>query len=320
MQTNTFNNRKPPLAQRREILAARLPNARPTSRLYNAHMSSPLITPVELAAHLDDPRWVVVDCRFTLTDPAAGAAAYARSHIPGARYANLDEDLARRPGPNDGRHPLPAAEDFAARLGAWGVGNDSTVVAYDEAAGAMAARLWWLLGWLGHDRRLVLDGGFAAWTAAGLPTESRKPDWRPTRFVPRRVANDAVVDVAELPALQAAGGLLVDARAVPRYRGEQEPIDPVAGHVPGAVNRPASINVEADGRFRAPDVLRRELAELLGGRPAGELIAMCGSGVAACQLLLALDVAGLEAGKLYAGSWSEWIRDSNRPIATGPKP
>jgi len=283
-------------------------------------MSSPLISAANLAAHLDDPSWVVVDCRFTLTDPAAGPAAYARSHIPGARYANLDDDLARHPAPGDGRHPLPAAEDFAARLGAWGIGNDSTVAAYDEASGAIAARLWWLLGWLGHDRRLVLDGGFAAWNAAGLPVETRKPAWRPTRFFPRRVADDSVVEAAELPALQAAGSLLVDARAAPRYRGEQEPIDPVAGHVPGAVNRPGSVNVEADGRFRAPEALRRELTELLGGRPAGELIAMCGSGVTACQLLLALAAVGLDGAKLYAGSWSEWIRDPQRPIAKGPNP
>jgi thiosulfate/3-mercaptopyruvate sulfurtransferase len=283
-------------------------------------MTSPLIAPAELAAHLDDPSWVVVDCRFTLTDPAAGAAAYARSHIPGARYANLDEDLSRRPGPSDGRHPLPAAKDLAARLGAWGIGNDSTVVAYDEASGAIAARLWWLLGWLGHDRRLVLDGGFAAWSAAALPVETRAPRWRAVRFAPRTVADDSVVEAAELPALQAAGSLLVDARAAPRYRGEQEPIDPKAGHVPGAVNRPGSVNVDANGRFRAPDALRGELTELLGGRPAGDLIAMCGSGVTACQLLLALAVAGLDGGKLYAGSWSEWIRDPARPIATGPRP
>jgi thiosulfate/3-mercaptopyruvate sulfurtransferase len=283
-------------------------------------MASPLISAAQLATHLDDPSWVVVDCRFTLTDPAAGPVAYASSHIPGARYANLDDDLARHPRPSEGRHPLPDGEDFAARLGAWGVGNDSTVVAYDEASGAIAARLWWLLGWLGHDRRLVLDGGFAAWSAAGLRVETRKPDWKPKRFVPRRVAQDSVVEASELPALQAAGGLLVDARAAPRYRGEQEPIDPVAGHVPGAVNRPGSVNLEADGRFRAPDALRRELTELLGGRPAEQVIAMCGSGVTACQLLLALSAAGLDGAKLYAGSWSEWIRDPKRPIAKGPKP
>ena len=283
-------------------------------------MSSPLITAAELAAHLDDPTWVVVDCRFTLTDPSAGLAAYARSHIPGARYANLDDDLARHPGPADGRHPLPDAADLAARLGTWGIGNDSTVVAYDEASGAIAARLWGLLGWLGHERRLVLDGGFAAWNAAGLPLETKNPAWRPARFVPRGVADESVVQSAELPGLQAAGGLLVDARAAPRYRGEQEPIDPVAGHVPGAVNRPGSVNVGADGRCRDPNALRRELTALLGGRPAGELVAMCGSGVTACQLLLALAAAGLDGAKLYAGSWSEWIRDPKRPIAKGPNP
>jgi thiosulfate/3-mercaptopyruvate sulfurtransferase len=283
-------------------------------------VSTPLITAAALAAHLDEPSWVVVDCRFTLTDPSAGPAAYARSHIPGARYADLDQDLARRPGPKDGRHPLPSAADFAARLGAWGIGNESTVVAYDEASGAIAARLWWLLGWLGHDRRRVLDGGFAAWEAAGLPVETTKPSWPSVRFVPRSVGESAVVEAAELPGLQAAGGLLVDARAAPRYRGEQEPIDPVAGHVPGAVNRPGSANVEANGRFRAPNALHRELTQLLGGRPTGELIAMCGSGVTACQLLLALAVAGLDGAKLYAGSWSEWIRDPARPVATGSDP
>jgi thiosulfate/3-mercaptopyruvate sulfurtransferase len=283
-------------------------------------MSSPLISPEELARRLDDPTWVVVDCRWTLTDPAAGPAAHARSHIPGARYANLDDDLSRRPSPHDGRHPLPAAADFAARLGSWGVGNSTTVVAYDEASGAIAARLWWLLGWLGHDRRLVLDGGFAAWTAAGLPVEARMPRWQPAHFVPRALADDSVVEAADLPALQAAGSLLVDVRAAPRYRGEQEPIDPVAGHVPGAVNRPGSVNIDANGRFRASEALRGELTELLGGRSPRELIAMCGSGVTACQLLLALEVAGLDGAKLYAGSWSEWIRDPARPIATGPKP
>ena len=283
-------------------------------------MSSPLISPEELARRLDDPTWVVVDCSWTLTDPAAGPAAHARSHIPGARYANLDDDLSRRPGPSDGRHPLPAAADFAARLGSWGVGNSTTVVAYDEASGAIAARLWWLLGWLGHDRRLVLDGGFAAWTAAGLPVEARMPRWQPAHFVPRALADDSVVAAADLPALQAAGSLLVDVRAAPRYRGEQEPIDPVAGHVPGAVNRPGSVNIDANGRFRASEALRGELTELLAGRSPRELIAMCGSGVTACQLLLALEVAGLDGAKLYAGSWSEWIRDPARPIATGPKP
>jgi len=283
-------------------------------------MSTPLIDAAALSTRLDDPDWVVVDCRWTLTDPSAGPAAYARSHIPGARYANLDRDLARRPGPADGRHPLPAPSDLAARLGEWGVHERSTIVAYDEAAGAYAARLWWLLGWLGHDRRLVLDGGLAAWEAAGLAVETQTPRWRPTTYAARGVAADSVVAAADIPARQAAGALLVDARASPRYRGEQEPIDPVAGHVPGALNRPGSLNVGPEGRFLPASELARELDRLLDGRPAADLIAMCGSGVTACQLLLALAVVGLDGGKLYAGSWSEWIRDPARPIRTGPAP
>jgi thiosulfate/3-mercaptopyruvate sulfurtransferase len=283
-------------------------------------MSNPLIAATALSERLGDADWIVVDCRWTLTDPSAGPAAYTRSHIPGARYANLDRDLARRPGPADGRHPLPDASDFAARLGEWGVHSGSTVVAYDEGGGSYAARLWWLLGWIGHEARLVLDGGFAAWEAAGLRVETQKPSWRPTRYVAGPVEADSVVAAAEIPGLQAAGALLVDARAAVRYRGEQEPIDTVAGHVPGAVNRPGSFNNRPDGRFRPGPELARELEGLLDGRAPGELIAMCGSGVTACQLLLALEVAGMGGGKLYAGSWSEWIREPARPIRTGPDP
>jgi len=282
--------------------------------------TSPLIDVATLRERVADPGWVVVDCRFTLTDPQAGRAAHARSHIPGARYADLDQDLSRRPGPRDGRHPLPSAADLAARLGSWGIGNGSTVVAYDEGSGAIAARLWWLLGWLGHDRRLVLDGGLAAWDAAGYPVETQTPRWPPAVFEPRRVAHDSVVTTEDIPATLAAGGLLVDARGAPRYRGEQEPIDPVAGHVPGALNRPFGENVTAGGRFRAAGELAGELEGLLDGRAASQLVAMCGSGVTACQLLLAMAVAGLEGGKLYAGSWSEWIRDPARPVRTGPLP
>lgn len=282
--------------------------------------TSPLIDARGLAASLLDPDWVVVDCRFELLDPPAGKAAYRRSHIPGARYADLDADLARRPGPADGRHPLPDRAELAARLGQWGISNASTVVAYDDASGAIAARLWWLLRWLGHDASLVLDGGFAAWTTAGLPTESDVPAWRPAHFIPHAGPAVGVVTSAEIPGLQRAGAIVVDARGAPRYRGEREPIDPVAGHVPGALNRPFSANVTADGRFRPPAELQRELEALLGGRSPQEAIAMCGSGVTACHLLLALAVAGLDGAKLYAGSWSEWIRDPSRPIRTGPEP
>jgi thiosulfate/3-mercaptopyruvate sulfurtransferase len=293
----------------------------PAAARYNPRMrNSPLIDASSLARHLDDPAWVIVDCRFTLTDPAAGRTAYSRSHIPGARYADLDRDLARPPGPREGRHPLPASEDFAQRLGAWGIGHDTTVVAYDEGGGAIAARLWWMLRWLGHDRSLVLDGGLAAWEAAKLPLQADSPRVQAIRYAPRPVAAHAVVTAAQIPEIIAAGGLLLDARGAVRYRGEQEPIDPVAGHVPGAVNRPFSENLNVSGRFKDATDLRAEIESLLGGRAPSDAVAMCGSGVTACHLLLAMAVAGLEGGKLYAGSWSEWIRDPGRPVRTGAAP
>jgi thiosulfate/3-mercaptopyruvate sulfurtransferase len=280
----------------------------------------PLIDAQALARELDLGRCIVVDCRFTLTDPPAGRAAYERGHIPGARYAHLDDDLARHPRSGEGRHPLPDRERFTALLGGWGIGRDDAVVAYDEGSGAIAARLWWLLGWVGHERRAVLDGGLAAWQAAGLPLEQAQPEARARRYDARPPQRDGVVATKDLAADQAAGGLLVDARAAPRFRGEQEPIDPKAGHVPGARNRPFSANVTSTGRFRPPAELRAELTEMLDGRSPDRLIAMCGSGVTACHLLLAMDLAGLPGGRLYAGSWSEWIRDPARPIATGAAP
>jgi thiosulfate/3-mercaptopyruvate sulfurtransferase len=288
---------------------------------YNALVTTaPLIDANALAAHLGDPEWVIVDCRFNLLDPSAGRAAYERAHLPGARYADLDRDLARSPLPTEGRHPLPDPTDLAAKLGGWGIGNDATVVAYDEGSGAIAARLWWLMRWLGHRNSLVLDGGFAAWEAAGQPLETVRPHWQPAHFVPRQVRQQDVVTSSAIAAAQNAGALVVDARAAARYRGEQEPIDPVAGHLPGALNRPFSNNVTAEGRFRPAADLERELRELLGERDPQQLVAMCGSGVTACHLLLAMAVAGLEGGRLYAGSWSEWIRDPARPIRTGQEP
>jgi thiosulfate/3-mercaptopyruvate sulfurtransferase len=282
--------------------------------------ANPLVDVRDLARDLGRADWIVVDCRFTLTDPTAGRAAYDRAHIPGARYAHLDEDLSRPPRAHEGRHPLPDRDRFAATLGGWGIGPDDTVVAYDEGSGAVAARLWWLLGWIGHERRAVLDGGFAAWQEAGLPVEQKQPAFGARDYEPRIARSDGVVATAELARRQAAGDLLVDVRAASRYKGEQEPIDPKAGHVPGARNRPFTANVMPTGRFRPPGELRAELVELLGARSPDRLIAMCGSGVTACHLLLAMDVAGLPGGQLYAGSWSEWLRDPARPIAVGAEP
>jgi thiosulfate/3-mercaptopyruvate sulfurtransferase len=284
-------------------------------------VTTPLIDVDSLAEGLKRPDWIVVDCRFTLTDPPAGRAVYERGHIPGARYAHLDDDLARPPSAAEGRHPLPDPRSLAATLGAWGATRDTMVVAYDEGSGAIAARLWWLLGWLGHEQRAVLDGGFAAWQQAGQEIEVQAPAIKARHYELRRPPRvESVVATADLAARQAAGDLLVDARAAPRYRGEQEPIDPKAGHVPGARNRPFSANVATGGKFRPAPELRAELLELLDGRSPERLIAMCGSGVTACHLLLALEHAGLPGAALYAGSWSEWIRDPERPIKVGADP
>ena len=278
-------------------------------------MASPLVSPAALAKRLGDPAWVVVDCRFDLTDPDAGRAAYRRGHIPGARYAHLDNDLARVPGPADGRHPLPSIEDFTATLGAWGISATSSVAVYDDMAGAIAARLWWMLRWAGHRAAYMLDGGLQAWEGAGLPLDREIPRMRSGQYAARGVRHDWVVPAARIPSELAKGARLVDARAPERFQGVAEPIDTVAGHVPGAVNWPFSDALQADGTLRPADELRARLRHLTDR--SGGLIAMCGSGVTACHLLLAVNAAGLGDGRVYIGSWSQWIRDPGRPVATG---
>ncbi len=278
-------------------------------------MASPLISPTALAKRLGDSTWVVVDCRFDLADPNAGHAAFRRGHIPGARYAHLDNDLARVPGPTDGRHPLPRVEDFTATLGGWGISATSSVVVYDDMSGAIAARLWWMLRWVGHCAAYVLDGGLKAWEGAGLPLDPEISRIRASQYAARDVRRDWVVPTARLPSEQAKGARLVDARAPERFQGVTEPIDPVAGHVPGAVNWPFSDALQPDGTLCPAEELRARLGHLTD--QSGGLIAMCGSGVTACHLLLAVNAAGLGDGRVYIGSWSEWIRDPGRPIATG---
>ena len=278
-------------------------------------MVSPLISPTALAKRLGDSAWIVVDCRFDLTDPDAGHAAYRRGHIPGARYAHLDNDLARGPGAADGRHPLPRVEDFTATLGAWGISNVTSVVVHDDASGAIAARLWWMLRWVGHRTAYVLDGGLKAWEGAGLPLDREIPRIRAVQYAARHVRRDWVVPTDRIRSEMAKGARLVDARAPERFQGVAEPIDPVAGHIPDAVNWPFSDALQSDGTLRPAIELRTSLRHLTD--QAGGLIAMCGSGVTACHLLLAVNAAGLGDGRVYIGSWSEWIRDPGRPIATG---
>lgn len=261
---------------------------------------------------------VLLDCRAVLTDPAAGARLHAEGHIPGAFHADLERDLSDMSQAGQGRHPWPRGGDFARTLAGWGITPDTQVVAYDADNGMYAARAWCLLRLFGHARVAVLDGGLKAWQAKGLPMSNAVPASRTTTTAhPGDFDHARLFDHGDVAAHVEHGGLLVDARAPERFRGEVEPIDPKAGHVPGAVNRPFAANLQADGRFKPRDVLFDEFAQLLGGRTPSDMVAMCGSGVTACHHLLAMAHAGLQGAKLYTGSWSGWISDPSRAIASG---
>lgn len=273
-----------------------------------------LVDAATLRAHLDDPSWLVVDVRHQLADPAQGERAYAEGHIPGAFFLHCDRDLSGPPSGSNGRHPLPDPLRLAARLGEIGVGPQTQVVAYDDAQGMIAGRLWWLLRWLGHDRVALLDGGLQAWQDAGgiltdiLPTPQAKIFLRGAGIAP--VGADYVLERLETPQMH-----LVDARSPDRFRGENETLDPVGGHIPGAVNRFFRDNLQADGRFKPAAQLRAEWLAVLAGALPEQVVHQCGSGVSACQSILAMEIAGLPGSRLYAGSWSEWCADRGRPVA-----
>ena len=270
-------------------------------------MPTTLVSTEELASHRE---WRVFDCRYDLFKPDLGEAQYRESHIPNALYAHLERDLSGRKTGKNGRHPLPEPEAFAAWLGRQGLRRSDQVVCYDANNGSMAARLWWMLRWISHEAVAVLDGGFAKWLAEKRPVSSEIGSFPPTRY-PLEAARRGLVTVDQVQ----QSPLLLDARAPARYRGEQEPIDPVAGHIPGALNRFNVDNVSPEGTFKPPEVLKNEFGRILGQRPATDVVHYCGSGVSACHNLLAMEVAGLPGAKLYAGSWSEWIADPKRPIA-----
>ena len=276
-----------------------------------------LVSAEELATALDRDDVIVFDTRHSLAEPEAGEAAYHAAHIPGAFYAHLDRELSDHRKAHAGRHPWPELADFTAALGRWGVTPAHQVVVYDAADGALAAaRLWFLLRTLGHTRVAVLDGGMQRWQALGLPVESQAPLAKAAPPYPATFDENRLLDARQVQEHLDAGGVLLDARAAERFRGDVEPIDRVAGHVPGARNRPYALSMQ-EGRFRPAAELAREFAALLQGRDPRDVVAMCGSGVTACHLLLALEHAGMEGARLFTGSWSGWVDDPQRPVARG---
>jgi len=276
-----------------------------------------LISTAVLASRIRDSAFAIVDCRFKLDDTAWGEREWAAAHIPGAAYASLDRDLSSARTGTNGRHPLPDARALAATLGRFGITGGVQVVAYDQNNGMFASRLWWLLRWLGHDAVAVLDGGIAKWIAEGRETKSGQQQRGAAAFTGSARA-DMLVDVSGVAALSGrTDWRLVDARAPERFRGDVEPLDRVAGHIPGAVNHFFQGNLDEQGTFQPPDVLRGQWSASLGNVPADHAVCYCGSGVTACHNLLALEHAGLKGAKLYPGSWSEWSADEKRPVAKG---
>jgi thiosulfate/3-mercaptopyruvate sulfurtransferase len=282
--------------------------------------STTLVSVDQLHDHLFHPQWCIVDVRHDLLEPEAGRRAYAAGHIPGAAFAHIDDDLSGNKSGHNGRHPLPARDDLVAAFRRWGISNDTQIIAYDAQGGQFAVRLWWLARWLGHSKVALLDGGWPAWMARMNWSSVEPPERVPGSFepgaslVPVRTADDV------LNSLGREELLLLDARIAERYRGEQEPIDPVAGHIPGARNRPWQSNLNADQSFKSRAELRREFDQALAGRTPASVTHQCGSGVTACHNVFAMELAGLLGSALYAGSWSEWVSDRSRPVATGAEP
>ena len=275
-----------------------------------------LVSTEELARHLDDPDWVVIDTRHELTQPEQGRAAWRAGHIPGAFHLHLDDDLSGPKTGRNGRHPLPDPTALAAKLAACGVAPGRMVVAYDDTGNCYAVRLWWLLRWLGHDRVTLLDGGLKAWLADGRALEAKTPQPRTGHVVPQ-VRHEFTVDRQHVIATRDdATVCLLDARSPGRFYGENETLDPVGGHIPGAENRFWQMNLQPDGRFRPPEVLKKQFLELIGSARPEDTMHSCGSGVTACHNLFAMTLAGLPGSRLYPGSWSEWCAHPELPVST----
>lgn len=278
-----------------------------------------LISASDLEPNVFDESWCVVDCRHDLADFSAGFKAYRAGHIPNATFAHIEEDLSGEITPSTGRHPLPVREHLVTIFREWGINMDTQIVAYDAQGGSFAGRLWWLARWLGHEKVAVLDGGWQAWLAQTSWISVEEPEREDGSFEARAPLVTAVDAARVLQTRDDPAKLLLDARAPERYEGRVEPLDPVAGHIPGALNRFWQNNL-VDGRFKTAAMLREEFDALLAGRKPEQLIHNCGSGVTAAHNVLAMEIAGLPGSALYAGSWSEWIRDPARPVKTGGAP
>ncbi len=279
-------------------------------------MEKILVAAEELAKHLDDPNWVVFDTRHELADTQRGRRSYEAGHIPGAYFLHVDDDLSGPKTGQNGRHPLPDLAAFAAKINERGVKPGTQVVVYDDLNGNFAVRLWWMLRWLGHDKVALLDGGWPHWERAKLPVSKDVPALRKGSFSAKPHLGETV-DTPFIERFREDPSIvLLDARAADRFNGLQETIDPVAGHIPGAMNRFWQKNLKSDGRFKAPEELRKEYEALLGSHKPDEVVHMCGSGVTACHNMFAMALAGMPAGRLYPGSWSEWCADRSRPMFT----
>lgn len=281
-------------------------------------MFTAIISTTDLSRNLNKPDWAVIDCRFSLDDTGRGMRDYAESHIPGALYAHLDCDLSGKKIPGKtGRHPLPDLHAFAETLSNWGIDETTQVVAYDDSSGAIAARLWWMMIWAGHRNVALLDGGWPAWLRAGLPTGAGAESRPARKFIARELPGAAVVSGQVEEYRNNPSYLLLDARSTARFRGDVEPIDTTAGHIPGAVSAPYEQNLSPDGLFLPPEILRRRYKGIFKSVPTENVICYCGSGVTAAHNIFAISYAGLGLCRLYAGSWSEWITDPSRPVAKG---
>lgn len=279
-----------------------------------------LISAQELAQHIDDPDWIILDCRHDLANPNSGRASYAEAHIPAAQFAHVDFDLSGKKindiGAFCGRHPLPDREIFIAKLRAWGINNNTQVIAYDAHGGIYAARLWWMLRWVGHPSVAVLDGGILAWTAAQHPVSTGAPIARRGTFHEQATLVRLASTNDVLENITSGQKVLIDARSPDRFRGENETLDPIGGHIPGAKNRFFKDNLQENGHFKSAEILQQEWQSIVSD--TRKAIMQCGSGITACHNLLALEVGGMPGAALYAGSWSEWCIDPRRPVATGP--